>query len=375
MTCRPRLIPVLILALVAGSVQAEVAQVNPRRASGGMSQEFKNQQLPASPDPMPLTQGQVLTDSQRAVSQAAREVFEKNQQALTMLIIDRGQIIYEAYRSPATENTAQFSWSMSKSLTAYTIGHLYCDRRITSLDDRAKTYARELEGTVQGDASIKNLLTMSSGAKQAVTSGNAYSNANGDDWTDARGGKYSGLEILHKFGQRDIASGQEFRYLGNDTRALGLVADNLGGFVEKFQEYVWRPARTANAGYWLLDRDRRPIVQAGFSATTRDWARLAMYTIRLQKSSDSACIRDFMASATKTQLKNSSRRVGRVFEGYGYQTWTGPKFGDRQSHWWLGFGGQRVGIDVEKERIIVVTSWREDYMDQVYRLFEKIQNM
>jgi hypothetical protein len=45
----------------------------------------------------------------------------------------------------------------------------------------------------------------------------------------------------------------------------------------------------------------------------------------------------------------------------------------RPSYWWAGFGGQRVGIDTEKKRVIVVSSWREDYMDQVYSLFERWQ--
>ena len=40
-----------------------------------------------------------------------------------------------------------------------------------------------------------------------------------------------------------------------------------------------------------------------------------------------------------------------------------------ESYWWVGYGGQRVGIDPRTGRILVLTSWREDYMGKVYSLF------
>jgi len=40
-----------------------------------------------------------------------------------------------------------------------------------------------------------------------------------------------------------------------------------------------------------------------------------------------------------------------------------------------GYGGQRVGVDPAKERIIIVSSWREDYMPEVYDLFTNLQKM
>jgi CubicO group peptidase (beta-lactamase class C family) len=95
-----------------------------------------------------------------------------------------------------------------------------------------------------------------------------------------------------------------------------------------------------------------------------------MYTIKLKKSG-TACQQQFMNDATRPQITNNGS-VGRLHRAYGYQTWINSN-GPRISYWWLGFGGQRVAIDPEKERILVVTSFRESYMDLVGDLFSKWQ--
>jgi CubicO group peptidase (beta-lactamase class C family) len=288
------------------------------------------------------------------------------------MLVDRGQIIYEAYKEPASKDTVQFSWSMSKSLVAYTIGGMVCDGKIASINDPAKKYAPELEGTVFGDASIKNLLTMSSGAMNSTFAGNAYKTATSDQWMDQRSGATTTLEVIRQYGKKDIEPGQEFRYLANDTQSLALIINNRGGFADNFNKYVWEPTKSNSRGYWLMGKDSMPIVASGFSATTGDWARLAMFTIDAKKNG-SQCIKDFMQTATSQQIANKKKRIGAAFNGYGYQTWTNPNFGNGKSYWWVGYGGQRVGVDSDKERIIVVTSHREDYMPDVYKLFAKFQ--
>lgn len=171
--------------------------------------------------------------------------------------------------------------------------------------------------------------------------------------------------------ERDIPSGKEFRYSGTDTLALANIVDQRGGLIEKFNQHIWSKIGAESPGYWLLDRDNHPIAQAGFSATTRDWARLAMYTVKLHKSGNS-CQQQFMKEATSPQLENHGR-VGRGFSHYGYQTWI-TKYGEKQAYWWVGYGGQRVAVDPESEKIMVITSWRENYMTEVYNLFKQWQN-
>lgn len=358
----------LFLALLSPA-WSQTATVDPDRTSGGQVREFTNREFKPSASPTPLVKIDNLTDPQKRIADRADSVLKRNA-ALAILLVDRGRIVYEGYRDPASERTFQFSQSMSKSLTAYTIGSMFCEGKITSLDDRAVKYAPELAGTVYGDATIRNLLTMSSGTREAVMAGSQYP----DEFVDLRGHRISIVELLHKFSRQDVQSGRMFRYSGTDTFSLTLVADGAGGLLENFERNVWKRAGTESPGYWLLDRQGKAMSSAGVSATVRDWARLAMFSVRELKSGGD-CMKNFMREATRRQLPNASKRMGRAFDGYGYQTWTDLAFGSGRGYWWVGYGGQRVGVDPETERIIVVSSWREDYMEEVYRLFADFQNM
>ena len=323
---------------------AEVASVNPETHSGGLAKLKNNHVFPASNNPLAL-EAKVLTPADKEIAALANQLIDANA-TTSILLIEKGKLIFEKYKAPATSNSPLFSQSMSKSLTAYTIGHLLCEGKIQSLDDRADTYATALTGTVLGEASIKHLLTMSSGAKDGITSGQTYVG----EWTDIA---YKGVSTI-------------------DTYALEHVADRAAGFLKSFERTIWQQARTESKGYWLTDSSQHAQAASGVSATGRDWARLAMQSLKDLKHG-SPCVQKFMQEATTSQLPNSARRVGKAFKGYGYQTWIAD-FGRKPSYWWIGFGGQRVGIEPASEKIIVITSYREDYMDSVYKLFTTWQN-
>lgn len=356
------LVALLFVALSVAPTQADdgIATVDPRRESGGNAREFKNRIFPASATPRELPVELAPTKFQQTISERAAGVLRDNEGALSVLLVDRGRILFEGYRAPATRETAQHSQSMSKSLTAYTIGNLLCSGLIKSLDDPAQKYATSLAGSVYGEATIRNLLTMSSGARLSSSSGNSYDG----QFVDVRAGKVSAFSVMQRYGMRDIPAGTEFRYLANDTMALAFVADATGGFLDGFEKYIWNGIGAEGAGYWLLDNQNVAIANSGVSATTRDWARLGLFSIS-QLKSGSPCMRNFMKEATSQQIPNALKRAGKSFPGYGFQTWVRKK-----SYWWVGFGGQRVGIEPETEKVIVVTSWREDYMDKIYRLFD-----
>jgi CubicO group peptidase (beta-lactamase class C family) len=352
---------------------AEVASVNPETHSGGLAKLKNNYVFPANNSPLSLDAKQ-LTPADQDIAALASRLIEANA-TTALLLIEKGKIVFEKYKAPATADSPLFSQSMSKSLTAYTIGHLLCEGKIRSLDDRAETYAPALQGTVLGEASIKHLLSMSSGAKDGITSGQSYVG----EWTDIAYKGVLTIDVIKKYGQRDntlfgspLPGGTEFRYKAIDTYALEQVADRAAGFLTSFERTIGQPARKESKGYWLTDNSQHAQAASGASFTGRDWARLAMRSLEDLKRGN-PCIQKFMQEATTTQLPNSARRVGKAFKGYGYQTWIAD-FGRKNSYWWIGYGGQRVGIEPDSEKIIVLTSYREDYMDSVYKLFTAWQN-
>jgi CubicO group peptidase (beta-lactamase class C family) len=347
---------------------AQVAEVSPKRASGGHVRDFKNQKVQPNQPPIPLPKIDNPSAAQKDIISQAERLLENNP-SLAVLLVDKGRILFEGYKSPASQYTEQFSWSMSKSLTSLTIGALLCDGKIASLDDQSSKYVPDLKGTAYGEATIRQILMMSSGVAKGEAAGNSYKG----EWEDIRGGNISIIDALRKSGQRDISSGEEFRYLNNDTQVLGAIAENIGGFSKNFEQYLFQPSRPENPAFWLQDKNGYAMVSAGFSATSRDWVRLALHTLNQAKNGN-PCIKGFLKNATTQQIKNYGK-TGTSFSGYGYQIWTNLSIGDGKSFWWNGYGGQRMGIHPETERIIFVSSYRESYMDSIYRLFEEFRKL
>jgi len=375
----------LALCLSAEIVLCAPSEVDPHNATGGNALRFPNFRLPASDQPNLLV-NKALTDSDKDIINQAESMFDRNA-SLSIVMIEKGQLVFEKYKAPASPQSLNFSWSMSKSLTAYTIGAMACDGKIPDLNKSAQTYSPDLKGTVYGEATVKNLLTMSSGVRKATYAGNLIYKQPGtcehgrdcDGWQLQRAGIMSGLDLIKHDPDRDTAwgkpvpSGSRFAYNGTDTLSLSNIAEHNGGFIDNFNKHIWSQIGSQGPGHWLIDKDRTAVSQAGFSATSKDWGRLAMFSIKQLKSKDK-CISNFMKEATTEQLPNSNGEAGKAFKGYGYQTWIMPEqWGQKASYWWVGFGGQRVGIDPVTERIIVVTSSREDYMDEIYRLFQRWQ--
>jgi CubicO group peptidase (beta-lactamase class C family) len=313
-----------------------------------------------------LRRDPLTADQQRIADQAAQ--LAQNHSLLSVVLVEKGKIIYEHYNEPARADRWFYSWSMSKSLTAYTLGTALCTGKIDSLDTPAGQLSPELRGTVYGEARVKDLLMMSSGARDAPYNGEHRDSA----WMQIVQQVETGQEYLQANGDRAqgffgaTKSGATFSYKNTDTLALESIVESRGGFLRQFEENIWNKIGAERGASWVLDRNKRAVAHAGFTANTRDWARLAMWSIDQLKGND-ACMREYMQEATRSQISNYTN-TGRSFKSYGYQTFIG-NFGPGDSYWWIGHGGQRVGIDPKTERIIVVSSWREDYMDQIYNLF------
>lgn len=340
--------------------------------AGGNAYLCKNFKLPSSNEPIKL-HNREMSIIEKTVDKSLNDLFD-DQQTLAILVYNKSHIIYEKYRKPVNETCPIFSWSMSKTLVGLTLGYLLYEGKILNLDHPAKMYSKELEGTVYGNSSIRNLLKMSSGVAKSIGNGNQYEY----EWDDMKNGMYSTIEHLHQFPNQDIESGKYFNYSGTDTEAICNIIDNNGGFLNYFQKYIWEPAKTENLGYWMFEKDNKVIAQAGFSATARDWLRIGLHTIR-ELNSPNEIIRNYMNEATSKQIKNNhddESGFNKTLKYYGYQTWIGD-FGSTPSYWFSGMGGLRMGIDPIKEIIMYVGAYdcKSPYIINIYKVFNELQNL
>jgi CubicO group peptidase (beta-lactamase class C family) len=337
-------------------------------------------EIQPSPSPIPLKKRMDLGFFERSFVNRANAIFDRNP-TLAMILLDKGEIIHERYHSEIKDTTPLLSYSMSKSLTSMVVGKAHCSGHLQNLDAKMKDVNPILEGTAYGDATIKQILMMASGAiRGSVLSGGSPAGF---------GRPYdpvfysSTLNQLKRFKDYQLKSdgtvtkpGEEFSYKNLDTMSLAFLFPKNGqkSFTNIFEKEIWQAAGTENKGFWVHDKDDFIHTMSSFHGTPRDWARVSLKILETVSSKQSDCFTDYMKAATKTQIKNTGNTmpednwIGRAFKGYGYQFWT-QNSDDNEAIYLNGAYGQRIAISPNKQRIMIVFSYKENYMGELYKLF------
>ena len=292
---------------------------------------------------------------------------------VTLTLIDKGQVVYRRNRDGVNDDSLVISYSMAKSLTSLMVGHALCNGHIKDLDDKLGDYVPELADTVYGRSSIRHVLNIASGADASGKHGEPYAGVD----ADTRNQKISYLEILLKYKDSKrrlfgtLAPGDSFDYKNVDTAALSLLVEKATQrpFQQWYAETLVPAAGLARTTAWNLDKDNRPLAHGFFYATPDDWLRLALYSLDVYKGRAGACLQDYMQQAmTKgVRIYNDSQ-----YASYGHQFWTGSKGVNSEVFWMLGYGGQYIGVDPTKERVLVAASTNPD--SSIYTLFRNWVN-
>lgn len=284
---------------------------------------------------------------------------------MALLIIKDGKVLHESYNHPvANENSLFFSMSMSKSLTAYSLAGLICSKKV-ELDKTIGDYTDELRGTTWDTASIRDVLRMSSGARIPVVSGQIEKGS----FKKATTHIDSVNSIMLRNGKRESEPGKMFNYLSVDTSAIERVIASVTkkmNMLDEFKTQVWNQVGAESDARWNIDKAGALNAYAGFSATLRDWGRLGLWS--LAKNREDSCEGKFHKEANTQQIVNHKERQGKAFKGYGYQVW----IRNDNEYWWSGRFGQRVGINTDKNAIIVAFSYKNNYMKSLYKLMDEL---
>jgi CubicO group peptidase (beta-lactamase class C family) len=340
----------LLLSFVLTPSQAEEPAIRQDYITGALSSfPYKRHTFAEVAQPLALSQANVLTANQQIIVDLAKKAFDDDSFALGMMLVDRGQILFEQFKKGTDHKTKFFSYSMAKSLTAMTVGQALCTGQLKSLDDRAGSYAKTIDKTVFGQATLRQLLTMSSGARAPDEAGGSLFG----EWNDITTSRISIDDVLKKYGN-EKANANIFSYNNGDTDALMLAVNGAGNFAKIFEQKIWQPSQPEHSATWLTDKQGQLYAAAGFGAVLRDWARLAMRSIALLKGADGPCMTEFMQQATARQTSDT---VKPRFWDYGYQTWVSHK-GGVPVYAWLGAYGQSVLVDPTHERILIIFRYK-----------------
>lgn len=275
----------------------------------------------------------------------------ENNQSRALLGARGGDLFYERYSFGVSRYSTPLGFSMSKSLTALTVGQALCEGKISSIEDQVKKYVPALAGTSWGESSIHDVLRMTSGANSTTMALNGWNTREtGDLLNEVYFGRLRTdyVDFLRRDDDRRYAAGTLFNYNNFDTIVLGLLVEQATAtsFPAYFEKSVWSNVGAESRGAWIINGKKQTATYMGFSATPHDWLRVGMMVLKELKDT-TTCSGKFLKEAVSSKISASGSGLG---SGYGYQIWR--DCGPDVDFCFIGYGGQYLLFNVEHDVVI-----------------------
>ena len=279
-----------------------------------------------------------------------------------MLVMHKGQVVYEHYMGCLSEAGKHAAMSMTKSMTGLLAEILVAEG---TLDDEAlvSNIVPELAGSAFADATVRQVMDMTTGLAYSED----YANPKADIWVysaaanpmpkpaDYKGpvGYYEYLQTVQKQGEH----GEAFGYKTINSDALGWIVSRVSGksVTDLLSERIWSRMGAEQDGYFTVDGIGTPFAGGGLSAGLRDLGRIGQLMLNRGEIDGQ---RLFPA-----QVADNIRGGGdkAAFAKAGYKTLGG---GSYRGMWWVfhndngayaarGVHGQTIYIDPTAEMVIV----------------------
>lgn len=302
----------------------------------------KASRVSPSPTPRPLPAGAPLEIP-------GIDAFMADQRSAGIVIIHDGKLRFERYGLGFDAAGRWTSFSVAKSFTSTLVGAAIQDGFIKSLEDTVSRYIPDLRGSVYDGVTIRQLLTMSSGARwnEDYEDPNAdvaqFNNAKPAEGVDATVSYMRSLERAHP-------AGTVWHYNTGETNLIGVLVSSAVGkpLAQYLQEKIWHPAGMESEATWLLGRTGHEIAGCCIQAATRDYARMGLFVLDNGNAGGKQIVpADWFAQATVKQFD-----IGAPGRGYGFQWWTY----DDGSVSAQGIFGQGIFIDRARKLVIATNA-------------------
>jgi len=279
------------------------------------------------------------------------------QRVMGLMVVQGGQRVFEAYQYQRKPGMRFLGHSFAKSITALAFGKALQDQLFPSLDVRADALVPALKGSVYGEASIRQLLHMSSGVKFE----DRY-DGQGDTALFSRISANEGIAAAaHLMRERDAVDGERFAYASAQTSVLSLVFQTVmqQDLATYTSQHLWQAMGAADEALWLQDRFGVVRASGSFCATLSDYARLGVLLAHdgLRPDTGQQLVpRAFLHQATDWQQHPAAFHPGVATPqlGYGLHCWTFP--GRPRRFALIGVYGQFMFIAPDLQLVMVQLS-------------------
>lgn len=242
------------------------------------------------------------------------EQWIKDRAVTGLVMLKNGQLVHESYYLGTGPEDLRISWSVAKSFLAALFGVLQAEGAFGSLDDQVVTYAPALKGSAYDGATIRDVLTMSSGAAFNEDYLDFNSDINRMGRVLALGGSMDGFAA--GLTARAADPGARFHYVSIDTHVIGMVIRGATGkdIPELLEDRILAPLGLEAAPYYLTDGEGVSFVLGGLNLRTRDYARFGQMILQGGKWQGIQVVpEDWVIAMTSPQAKDGA--------DYGFQWW------------------------------------------------------
>lgn len=288
--------------------------------------------------------------------------WQRNTYTDGLLVLHRGQVVYERTYAGMQAQHTHVLWSMSKSLSGLLLTELIQEGTV---DPRKPVafYVPELAGTAWEDATVQQTLDMTTGVRYA------------ENFADPAAGVFQYLIATGlvpppagQTAQRSVLAylrgvkkegehGEAFQYKSVDTEVLGWLLQRVTGqsIATLLSQRIWSRIGAQEDGFVWVDPSGAQVASIGVGATLRDLARLGEM-LRLQgrfngqQVVSAAAVAELRRGADPEKFKAANMPMR---AGYSYH-----------NHWWIphdadgsfeakGLHGQHLHINPAAELVVV----------------------
>ncbi len=266
-----------------------------------------------------------------------------------LVILHDGTMVFEEYYRGTDADDLRINWSISKSYLSALFGVLLDEGVFDSIDDPVTKYAPELADTAYAQASIKDVLQMSSGVTFDEDYLAFFSDINKMGRVLALGGSMDGFALQQDEGF--AAPGDGWKYVSIDTHVIGMVIRGATGrdIPDLLTEKIITPLGLEADPYYLTDGYGVAFVLGGLNTTTRDNARFGQMIANGGRWNGQQIVpSDWIDASTVASAKTAPGVIG-----YGYQWWI-PAGSEPGQFMARGIYGQYIYIDRINDVVIAV---------------------
>jgi CubicO group peptidase (beta-lactamase class C family) len=278
-----------------------------------------------------------------------------------IIVLHKGRVIYERYFGALRPQGQHIAMSVTKSFFG-TIGAMLVADGTLDANAKASQYVPELKDSAFGDATVRQLLDMTTGLQYSEN----YADPNAEIWSHVRAGNvlprppgYAGPNTFCEFlltVKKQGSHGEAFAYKTVNTDALGwVIARATGKSVgDNLQDRIWSKLGAEQDAYFAIDTVGTEFAGGGLNTGLRDLARFGEM-MRLdgrfngQQIVPKAVVDDIRNGGDKSHFAKAAYAL---LPGWSYRNMWWVSHNEHGAYTARGVHGQLIYVDPKAEMVI-----------------------